>query len=343
MRRRNRIATDFSRVSGSIDARRRRVLQGLGAGGALGVPGLATRPARAQSTVAAGAGSASTAAGAPQAQELRGGLVLVTGAGGNVVLLRTSEGGVQVDSGSPDRAPDLAKLVATRFDGVPSRTLFNTNWRLDHTGGNEMVAPKGSTIVSHENTRLWMSTKFYVDWEDRYYRPRQPEALPNKTFFSSDKQPLHAEVGGVPIEYAQLPEAHTDGDIYVRFPEQNVIVAGGCVTAGRYPMLDYITGGWIGGLADATKKLIDMSNAETLIVPDAGPPQRIADLEAQRTMLETVRQRIEAIALQGRGVDDMIAEQITKEFDEHYAGDPKLFISNAYEGMWWSRLRGIVA
>ncbi|HZF30123.1 MAG TPA: hypothetical protein VE907_13470, partial [Gammaproteobacteria bacterium] len=137
--------------------------------------------------------------------------------------------------------------------------------------------------------------------------------------------------------------AHTDGDIYVRFPQQDVIVAGGCVTAGRYPMLDYITGGWIGGLADATKKLIDMSTPDTLIVPDVGPPQRVADLEAQRTMLETVRARIEAIALQGRGVEDMIGERITKEFDEHYAGDSKLFITNAYEGMWWSRLRGIVA
>ncbi|HET8698709.1 MAG TPA: MBL fold metallo-hydrolase [Gammaproteobacteria bacterium] len=323
----------------NVDARRRRMLQGLAAGVAMAVCGLGTRPARAQ----AGGTGAASGAGALQAQDLRGGLVLVTGAGGNVVLLPTAEGSVQVDSGSPDRAQDLAKLTGTRFDGAPSHTLFNTNWRLDHTGGNETVAPKGSTIISHENTRLWMSTKFYVDWEDRYYRPRKPEALPNKTFFSSDKQPLHVQVGGVLIEYAQLPEAHTDGDIYVRFPEQNVIVAGGCVTAGRYPMLDYITGGWIGGLADATKKLIDMSDADTLIVPDAGPPQRVADLEAQRTMLETVRQRIEAIALRGRGVEDMIAEQITKEFDEHYAGDPKLFISNAYEGMWWSRLRGIVA
>jgi cyclase len=313
-----------------VDARRRRMLQALAAGVALAVSGIGGR-ARAQE------------AGKLEVQDLRGGLALVSGAGGNVVLLRTPAGAVQVDSGSPDRAQDLAKIVAARFDGIPTRTLFNTNWRLDHTGGNEAVAPRGSTIIAHENTRLWMSTNFYVEWEDRHYRRRKPEALPNKTFFASDPQPLHADVGGMPIEYAQLPEAHTDGDIYVRFPLHNVIVAGGCVTAARYPMLDYITGGWIGGLADAVKKLIAMSDADTLIVPDTGPPQRVADLEAQVTMLETVRERIEAIALQGRGVEDMISEAITKEFDERYAGDSKLFISNAYEGMWWSRLRGIVA
>jgi len=167
--------------------------------------------------------------------------------------------------------------------------------------------------------------------------------LPNKTFFSSDPQPLFVDVGKTRVEYGHLSEAHTDGDIYVRFPEYNVIVAGGVVTAARYPMLDYITGGWIGGLADATKKLLAMCDANTLVVPDAGPVQRRADLEAQKEMLETVRQRIEAIALQGRGVQDMITEGVTKEFDARYAGDSKLFISNAYEGLWWSRLRGIVA
>ena len=277
------------------------------------------------------------------AEPLRGALTLVSGAGGNVVLLGTPEGSVQVDSGSAARAQELAKLIAERLASPPARTLFNTHWHLDHTGGNEASAPTGTPIVAHENTRLWMSTKFYVEWEDRYYPLRPKAAWPNKTFFSSDPQPLLVDVGKTRVEYGHLPEAHTDGDIYVRFPEQNVIVAGGTVTAGRYPVLDYITGGWIGGLADATKKLIALCDVDTLVVPDVGPVQRRAGLEAQKEMLETVRQRIEAIALQGRGVQDMIAEGITKEFDAHYAGDSKLFISNAYEGLWWSRLRGIVA
>src|SRR5882672_2341941 len=149
--------------SSPVDAQRRRMLQALAAGIAVATSGTGGRAARAQ------------APGKLEAQELRGGLVLVSGAGGNVVLLRTPAGAVQVDSGSPERAQDLADLVATRLDGAPTRTLFNTNWRLDHTGGNEAVAPPGSTIIAHENTRLWMSTKFYVEWEDRYYQRRKLE------------------------------------------------------------------------------------------------------------------------------------------------------------------------
>ncbi len=273
---------------------------------------------------------------------LRDGLALIRGAGGNVVLA-TAGTPLAVDSGSAARAQDLEAVIAERLGGAPLEVLLNTHWHPEHTGGNETIAPNGAIIAAHENTRLWMSTKIYVEEEDRYFLPRVPAALPNKTFFTSDKQPLEIGTGKAKAIYGRLPEAHTDGDIYVWFPEHNVLVAGGTVTAGRYPTLDWLTGGWIGGMADACTKLAEMADAETLIVPDEGPPQRRADLLAQAEMLTAVRERIEAIAIQGRGVQEMISERITQEFDARYSGDPAKFIADAYEGMWWSRLRGIVA
>jgi glyoxylase-like metal-dependent hydrolase (beta-lactamase superfamily II) len=261
------------------------------------------------------------------------------------VIARAHDGGLLlVDSGSPESTPALRTLLAERLGAAPVEVLFNTHWHLDHTGGNEaLVGERSPTIIAHENTRLWMSTEFDVEWEGKHYERRPRAAWPNKTFFTSDKQPLSVEFGGETVSYGHLLEAHTDGDLYVRFPDRNVIVAGGAVTADRYPVLDYITGGWIGGMAEATTKLLGMMDAETLVVPDVGPVQRRADLEAQVTMLSTVRERIEAIALEGRGVGDMIAAAITKEFDERYGANSEQFIVNAFEGMWWNRLRGIVA
>ncbi len=276
--------------------------------------------------------------------ELRAGLSLIAGAGGNVVACADGGSLLLVDSGSPESTHALHALLGERFGASQVAVLFNTHWHLDHTGGNDaLVGDRNVPIIAHENTRLWMSTEFDVEWESRHYERRARTSWPNKTFFTSDQQPLTVEFGGEPITYGHLVEAHTDGDIYVQFPQRNVIVAGGAVTAGQYPVLDYITGGWIGGMADATTKLLGMMDAETLVVPDVGPVQRRADLEAQVKMLSTVRERIEAIALQGRGVEDMLAEKITKEFDERYGSDSDQFIENAYEGMWWSRLRGIVA
>ena len=108
-----------------------------------------------------------------------------------------------------------------------------------------------------------MSTEYYVDWEDTTYTPRDAAALPTRTFYATDPQPLVAEIGDEEIEYGHLPEAHTDGDVYVLFKNRNVLVAGGVVTFGEYPVLDYATGGWIGGLVDATKKLLDIRRTPT--------------------------------------------------------------------------------
>lgn len=286
--------------------------------------------------------AAQDAGGSPALSYLDERLALITGAGGNIVVLDSADGLVMVDTGSAAHAAAVRSLLSEHFPGRTVSNIFNTHWHPEHTGGNEEFGADAHAIIAHENTRLWMSTTFYVEWEDRRYFPRPESAVPNTTFFSHEPQPRELAVDGERIVYAQIPQAHTDGDIYVHLPERNVLVAGGAVARGHYPIIDYITGGWIGGLADATQTMIDLADARTRIVPDTGAAVSLAQLQAQLTMLQTVRERIEAIALEGRGIDDMIEARITAEFDANY-GDPELFIRNAYHGMWWNRLRGIVA
>lgn len=299
------------------------------AGSAILPPLAAFTPARAASTL--------------EAHELRPGLTRIAGAGGNVLLYRSAGGIALVDSGDAAASEALAALVAERTGGAPVDLLLNTHWHLEHTGGNERFGAAGATIAAHENTRLWMSTEFYVDWQDRTYPARPAAARPTKTFYSSDAQPITVTLGNEQIEYGHLREAHTDGDVYVRFVERNVIAAGGAVSVRRYPVPDYVTGGWIGGLANATRKLLELADRDTLIVPDEGPPQTRADLEAQLEMLTTVRGRMEEQMRIGRSAADMLADGITAEFDERWGNDPELFIVNCYEGLWWGgRLSGAI-
>ena len=104
------------------------------------------------------------------------------------------------------------------------------------------------------------------------------------------------------VEYGHLREAHTDGDVYVRFPRAERDRAGGAVAAAPYPTLDSITGGWIGGVANETQKLLALCDADTLDRAALGPLAAARRLEAQLATLETVRERIETLMLQGRSV-----------------------------------------
>jgi glyoxylase-like metal-dependent hydrolase (beta-lactamase superfamily II) len=310
--------------------RRRQVLIGMAAG----LGGFLTAP------FGAGAARAADEPSELGIDPLTPDLVRIDGAGANVVVLTAGDGLALVDSGAPEHADALTRFLGEAFPGAAVSALFNTHWHLPHTGANEALGKAGATILAHENTRLWMSTEFFVKWEDKTYSPRPEAARPTRTFYSSDPQPITFELGGQPIEYGHLAEAHTDGDIYVRFPNQNVIAAGDTVGAGAYPVPDYSTGGWIGGLEAATRRLIELSDAGTRIVPGSGPVRMRADLEAQLEMLTTVRERIEALMRQGRSAEEMIAAHVTEDYDAAW-GDPAQFVSNVYAGLWWGgRLGG---
>jgi cyclase len=267
---------------------------------------------------------------------LRDGLTLIRGAGGNAVLLRGSTDAVLVDSGVAEQATALAALVRERVGAAPVGTLLNTHWHPAHTGGNDVFGALGTKIVAHENTRLWMATEYYVDWQDKTYAPRAATALPTTTFYATDPQPIAIDVGDERIEYGHLREAHTDGDIYVYFRERNVLVAGGAVAAGAYPVIDYATGGWIGGLVDANAKLLELTNASTLIVPHDGPAHPRSHLEAQYDMLKTVRGRIENLMRKGKSIPEMLAADVTAGFDAAWGTNRERFVTNVYNGLWWA-------
>ena len=253
----------------------------------------------------------------------------ITAAGGNVLVLSGLEGLLMVDGVLPEQSADLLQFVGAEFKSQKIRALFNTDWHFEHTGSNEAIRRTGTRIIAHQNTKLWLGADFFCDWQNRAYKPRPAEALPNETFYISGKMTFGKEL----IEYGYLPQAHTDGDIYLFFPAANILATGDVFSVGKYPILDYTTGGWIGGLVDATKKLLSIANAETRIVPGAGPLQTRADLQSQYDMLAAVKDRLVKLLKQGMGPKDMIAAQPTKDFDEKW-GSPELFISNAYRGMW---------
>ena len=79
-------------------------------------------------------------------------LMVVSGAGGNVTLALGPDSALLVNCGNAAASGALLAKVAELAGGKPVRTLFNTDWHPDHTGGNDAFAKAGATIVAHEFT-----------------------------------------------------------------------------------------------------------------------------------------------------------------------------------------------
>ncbi len=273
---------------------------------------------------------AGSPSGALNVERLSDTVALVSGAGGNVLALSSPDGMLLVDCGAAEHSDALLKALAALPGGKNIRTVFNTHWHWDHTGANEVLRKRGANIIAHENTRLWLGTEIIEEWQNRTYEPRPAQALPTHTFYY---KPSSLMFGNEPVEYGYLGQAHTDGDIYVYLRGQNVLMTGDVLAVGSYPILDYCTGGWIVGMLNATQKLLDISNEQTLIIPGTGPMQTRADLKAEHDMLAVVRDKVWELMRKGLSPSEIITAKATGDFDAKW-GNPNLFISNAYQGFY---------
>jgi len=254
-------------------------------------------------------------------------LFLVTVSGTNVLARSAAGGLVLVDGGSAATSDAVLKAVAGLPGGGPVRTLFNTHWHPDQTGSNATLGKAGAQIIAQENTRLWLTTDVTWPWNGQTFKRLPKVAQPNKTFYTS----ATLEPG---VRYGYLPDcAHTDGDLYVHFERQNVLAVGDVVSGQSWPTVDYITGGWIGGMVGGTQRLLSIANEQTRIVPARGAVLSFADLKAQASMYATIYERLSTMLNKGRGPSEAVAARPTKEFDAQM-GNSDEFVRRGFESLW---------
>jgi len=274
------------------------------------------------------AAAAQAVSGSTGAQRLADDLFVLQLPGeANVIAHTGANGVVLVDGGSTKVADALMKMIGELSRGGQVQTLFNTHWHPEQTGLNEALGKAGKTIISHENTRLWLSTDITWSWNGQQFKRLPKVAQPNKTFYTTGK----LDSG---IRYGYIPDAaHTDGDMYVYFPTQNVLAVGDVLSNQGWPVVDWQTGGWIGGIAGAMQRLQALANDQTRIVPGRGPVMSLADLKVHATMYATIYDRLTTLLNKGRGPSEAVAAKPTKEFDAQM-GNPDEFVRRAFESLW---------
>jgi glyoxylase-like metal-dependent hydrolase (beta-lactamase superfamily II) len=245
----------------------------------------------------------------------------------NVIAHTSADGVLLVDGASAAGADALMKVVAGLPGGGIVHTVFNTHWHPEQTGSNERLGKAGRTIVAHENTRLWLATDVTWSWNGQRFKRLPKVAQPNKTFYTTGR----LDSG---VQYGYIPDAaHTDGDLYVFFRQQNVLAVGDAVSGQGWPVVDWATGGWIGGVVGGLQRLQALANEQTRIVPGRGPVLGLSDLRTQYEMYGTIYDRLTQLLNKGRGPTEAVAARPAREF-EGRMGNADEFVRRAFESLW---------
>ena len=244
-------------------------------------------------TVAGAAGAASRDFDKVQirATELRGGVWMLTGAGGNIGILDSPNHTLMID----DQYAPLSAKIGAAIEAIterPVNLLVNTHWHGDHTGGNRWFGGLGATIVTHENVHVRLLND-----------GAEPTALPTVTF--SDQVRLH--LGAETARIVATPHAHTDGDAFVYFEKANVLHAGDLFFNGLYPYIDSRSLGSLQGTIEAQQAMLTTVNSDTQIIPGHGPLADRADLAATVAKLIEIRDALRPLLDAGLSVDEIVA------------------------------------
>ena len=239
---------------------------------------------------------------------------MLEGQGGNITVATASEGIIMVD-GQYAPLHDKIKTAVAEISKRPIKYLINTHFHSDHTGGNELFAKGGATVISDINVKNRLAAGTTNGLTGAKVPPAPEAALPSKTYTNAYKIRLRGRVA----DLKHIPNAHTDGDTYVWFKTANVLATGDTFTNGRYPNIDFANGGNIKGMIAAADAYLKLSNAKTRIVPGHGPVADKAALMEYRTMLVTARDRMAKLVKDGKSEDDVVTAKPFADLDAKWA------------------------
>jgi glyoxylase-like metal-dependent hydrolase (beta-lactamase superfamily II) len=283
--------------------------------------------------------------------QVRDGIYMIVGEGGNITMQVGNDGILLVDT---QYAPLSNKILAAirKISDKPIRYIIDTHHHADHTGGNANLRAAGSTvtggnvafdlrdsgvgaaIIAHENVLNHLSAAKGAD-------ALPPAGLPTDTYFGKKKEMYY---NGEGIEILHMPAAHTDGDSIVFFRRSDVISSGDVFVTTSYPVIDLANGGSYLGIVNALERLVDIiipvygQDGGTLVIPGHGRLSNLGDVLNFREMVIVVRDRLQSMIKSGMTLEQVKAAKPTFDYDPVYGATTgfwttEKFVEAAYKSL----------
>ena len=237
--------------------------------------------------------------------EVKDGLHVIMGPGGNIGVRLTPEGVILIDNKFPQDFEEIQSLVAEVTD-LPVRYVINTHHHGDHSGSNPGFL-QFAEVIAHKNAR------------ENMLRGNQ-EGLP--TIIYTDETAV--SLGGIEVRVFHMGSGHTNGDSVVYFPDLKTI-HGGDLLHGIAPFIDYGNGGssrgWVGTVNNILT--LDFNTA----IPGHGEIMDRRDVLNFRNQMEAIRARMASLIRDGVNIGD-VSNQII---------DPDLSWTQIEDGLFMQR------
>jgi glyoxylase-like metal-dependent hydrolase (beta-lactamase superfamily II) len=262
-------------------------------------------------------------------ETLSEGFYVLFGVGGNIGVSIGANGTLIVDDQFPQMMGRIDEaLAALGSTGVDF--AINTHWHFDHAEGNLTLGPRGTWLVSQSNSRAMMADPHVINLVAMKYlqEPYPTAARPVITY--DDRMQFH--FNGEQIDLMHFGPAHTTGDSAIIFRGRNAVHLGDVFNNSGYPFIDADNGGSISGIIEFCSRVLDELNEESTVIPGHGPVTDYLALVDYVDMLTVVRDRIQSMIDDGKGLEAIMAAKPTAEFDEKY-GDPTMLVDRAYASL----------
>ncbi len=263
------------------------------------------------------------------------------GEGGNVLAVVGDNEVILIDAKNAGFGAALRR-EAEQTCGKPVRTLINTHHHGDHIGGNYAFTAD-CTVLSHgkalpriasQGDRLLQGTKNAATQVGKSEKPGKDAILKDLAAFDGagytnkswnptrglgDKETL--TIGGVKFELTHVGPGHTDNDLIIFLPSENVMHAGDLMFNQVWPVIDRPGGSDTAGWIAACDAILGIcAERKTIVVPGHGEVGEKEMAQRQKQMFIALRAKAAAAVKAGESREDFLKRPF-EEYAEYQRAD----------------------